>query len=279
MKRMFTRQRRPQTFAAHCFTAAAAITLWVCGPCAAQEFSAVVSPPRVEDQVKPGDTYRNIIEINNVSTKTARYTVQTADWTFDPRYSPIFSDALAPNSCRPWVGVEAREISVKSNAKRRYRFEVKVPADTPAGECRFAIMIEGEPQIAKGQVALPFSGRIGVIVYLAIGNAKPTLSIDSNTTREINAQRLPVLRVHNTGTMHGRLEGYLSGSDAKGKRIVLLPDNGPILPGDSRDLVLFPQPDASGKTPPTIVYPLRIKGRLDSGPQRLNIDTTINTGP
>lgn len=45
----------------------------------AQGFSAVVSPPRFEDSAKPGTTYRNVVEIDNVSAESAHFTVKTAD--------------------------------------------------------------------------------------------------------------------------------------------------------------------------------------------------------
>ena len=47
----------------------------------AQGFSAVVSPPRFEAGAQPGTTYRNIVEVGNVSGEAAHFTVKTADWT------------------------------------------------------------------------------------------------------------------------------------------------------------------------------------------------------
>ena len=244
-------------------------------PAAAQEFAVVVTPPRFEDRAKAGATYRNIIEINNASAKASRYTVQTADWTLDAQGGPVFSQALSADSCRPWVGIEAGEITVKGNGKRRYRFEVAVPADTPRGECRFAIMIEGEPQIVRGNVPLPVSGRIGVIVYLAIGDAAPALTVLETVGVDAQGRRVPALRVRNDGDMHARLEGYLGGIGAAGERIVLVPDNSPILPGATRTIALYPQADDRTAAPPTIAYPLRIRGRLDAERQRLDIDTAL----
>ena len=245
-------------------------------PALAQEFALVVSPPRFEDRTKPGTTYRNVFELNNTSAKAAKFKVETADWALDAQGAPVFGQSLAKDSCRPWVGIEANDITVKGNGKRRFRFEVAVPADAPRGECRFAIMIEGEPQPARGNVPLPVSGRIGVIVYLAIGDAAPKLVIAE--TRSIDAQgsRIPSLRVRNDGDMHGRLDGYLAGVDAKNQRFVLVPDSSPILVGTTRDIPLYPQPPSDGVQPPAIVYPLRIKGRLDAERQRLDIDTTLD---
>ena len=241
----------------------------------AQEFAVVVTPPRFEDRAKAGTIYRNVIEINNTSSKAARYTVQTADWTLDAQGAPVFSQSLSENSCRPWVGMEAGDIQVKAEGKRRYRFEVAVPAGTPRGECRFAIMIEGEPQPPRGAVPLPVSGRIGVIVYLAIGDAAPDLEVLETRRTSLQGQTVPMLRVRNRGDMHGRLEGYLAGVDANGSRFVLVPDNSPILVGATRDIPLYPQAEDNSAQTPAIAFPLRIKGRLDSGSQRLDIETAL----
>ncbi|MFC0676342.1 hypothetical protein ACFFGH_00575 [Lysobacter korlensis] len=241
----------------------------------AQGFSALVTPPRFEDSVKPGATYRNVIEITNVSDRAARYTLQTADWTLDQGASAVFSSELAPGSCRPWVGIEAPEISVAPNAKRRYRFEVAVPADAPAGECRFAIMIEGDPTAASGPVAVPVSGRIGVIVYVAIGDAAPRFELLGSATREHEGRVVPVLRVRNSGQAHGRMDGFIEGRDASGRSYAFAPSNQPVLPGETREIVLIPQHDTEGAAAPTLAYPVRIDGELDIGAQRLDIETTI----
>src|SRR3546814_9929356 len=71
-----------------------------CGSAFAQGFSALVSPPRFEDSAKAGETYRNVIEITNVSAGAAHFTVQTADWIFEPDATVEFSDALAPGRDR-----------------------------------------------------------------------------------------------------------------------------------------------------------------------------------
>lgn len=244
-------------------------------PALAQEFAVVVSPPRFEDRVKPGATYRNVFELTNTSARSAKFTVATADWALDASGAPVFSPALVPGSCRPWVGIEASEIVVRGNGKRRFRFEVAVPADAPRGECRFAIMVEGEPQPASGNLPLPISGRIGVIVYLAIGDAAPQLEVLETITVDANGQRVPGLRIRNAGDGHGRLDGFLAAMDARNQRFVLVPDNSPILPGATRVIPLYPQPPSDGTAAPAIAYPLRIRGRLDADRQRLTIETTL----
>ncbi|HEX7803041.1 MAG TPA: hypothetical protein VF471_09820 [Pseudoxanthomonas sp.] len=242
----------------------------------AQGFSALVSPPRIEDNAKAGETYRDVIEITNVSDKAAHYTVKTADWTLQSDNTVQFSEALAPGSCRPWVGVEAGELNMGPNAKKRYRFEVAVPADAPSGECRFAIMIESDPENVAGGVAIPVSGRIGVIVYLTLGDAAPQLSIAGQKLQTIDGQLVPVLLVRNAGNAHARLQGFVDGKDGSGKTYAFAPSTLPILPGETRDIPLTPQGDSENAPPPAPAYPVQLKGRLDWGKQHLDIETTLS---
>jgi hypothetical protein len=174
------------------------------------------------------------------------------------------------------VGLEAAEVNVPGNGKRRLRFEVAVPADAPRGECRFAIMIEGDPQPPQPGMPLPISGRIGVIVYLAVGDAAAVLEVVKSGVAPFNGVSLPYLQVRNAGDMHSRLDGFLAGVDANGARVVLVPDNSPILVGVTRDIPLHPQAERPGEPVPAIAFPLRIKGRLDADRQRLDIDTTVD---
>src|ERR1700688_4637103 len=104
----------------------------------AQGFAALVSPPRFELATRPGKTLRSVIEVSNRSTTPGRYLIHTADWTLSPDFTVNFHDELQTDSCRPWVAIEPPEVVVPGNGILRYRFEVSVPADAPAGECRVA---------------------------------------------------------------------------------------------------------------------------------------------
>ncbi len=245
----------------------------------AQGFSLLVSPPRFEDSAKAGTTYRNVVEITNVSAQGAHLNLKTADWQLDAAGAAVFSDALAPDSCRPWVGLEAREISLGANGKRRYRFEVAVPADAPSGECRFAILIEGDPENVQAGVPVPVSGRIGIIVYLTLGDAAAKLALTGSQIQTVEARALPAVRLRNSGNAHGRMEGFIDGVDASGRRFTFAPSNLPILAGETREIVLTPQGDNERTPAPAIVYPLTLKGRLESGAQKLEIETTVSEEP
>ncbi len=241
-------------------------------PAAAQGFSAYVTPPRFELQVQPGQRVREVIEIQHAGNRTGRFRIHTSDWTFLPDNTVTFNDSLLPGSCRPWVAIERREISVEPGARFRYRFEIEVPPDTPPGECRFALMIEGvEPARLDGALNFPVSGRIGVIVYAAVGGAQPRLSLTPAGVQQVNGQAVPVITVRNEGAAHGRLQGFLDARDAKGRRIELAPADIPVLPGDTRTVPLLPVVD-EGVAVPAMSYPLQVTGQLESGSERLRVD-------
>ncbi len=238
----------------------------------AQGFSAVISPPRFEVVVQPGKTSRQIIEITHASNGRGSYRVYTNDWTLGADGNAVFSDDLAPNSCRPWVALEKKELNLAANSKIRYRFEISPPANAVDGQCRFAIMVEGLEQVIKteGAISFPVSGRIGVIVYATVGNAHPKLEISHSGTGISEGIVVPQLQVRNSGNAHGRLGGFVSGVDAERRQIDFVPEALPILPGQSRLVALVPS--TSGKDPVTLTYPLTVKGNLEWGDQKTAID-------
>jgi len=246
--------------------------IMVCPDGHAQGFAALVSPPRFELTAKPGATLRGVIEISNRSTTPGHYLIHTADWKFGPDFSVSFQDDLQPDGCRPWVAIERPEVVIPGGATLRYRFEVKVPADAPKGECRFAVMIEGaDPSIASSKgLDMPVSGRIGVIVYAVVGAATPDLEVLGPTITKLNGQQLPTLRVHNSGTAHGRMTGFLTGTDAKGISYDFAPSDFPILPHEEREVFLTPSTPTDDH--PTLTFPVTVKGTLEWGDHKTELN-------
>jgi hypothetical protein len=238
----------------------------------AQGFAALVSPPRFELATKPGSTLRSVIEVSNRSTAPGRYFIHTADWKLAPDLSVSFQDDLQPGSCRPWVAIERPEVVVPGGATLRYRFEVKPPADAAPGECRFAVMIEGaDPSIASNKgLEMPVTGRIGVIVYVTIGSGAPDLELLAPKIAALNGQNVPTLRVHNSGTAHGRMTGFLTGTDAKGISYDFTPSDFPILPYEEREVFLTPSTATDDH--PTLTFPVTVKGTLEWGDHKTELN-------
>lgn len=258
----------PSSAAARRRSTLAAGLLACCMLCAASagEFALGISPPRFELELKDGASTRQVLEITNASAQAGTLSVQTADWVMGPDNAPVFFDALQPGSCRPWVALERRELTVSAGRPYRFRFEISPPAGTPPGECRFALMFEGQEQVTTGPAAVPFNARLGVIVYVALGGATPMLSVVGSDVQSVNGRQTPVLRVANSGTAHGRLAGFLSGTDAAGQSLEFSPDTLPILPGETRAIALHPsRPGDPDNIAVPVRFPVTVSGKLEWG--------------
>jgi len=235
----------------------------------AQGFSAVAAPPRFEISAAPGSRSRQVVELSNAGASPAKYRIRTADWTLGADASVVFYDELRAGSCRSWVAIERTELTLPGGARARFRFEVAPPADAVAGECRFALMIEGdEPVVANTDLfRIPVRARLAVIVYVTVGDAAPKLEIVKTGVDTVGGKRVPAVWVRNSGNAHGRLGGFLTGVDAQGRELEFAPSNFPILPGETRALSLAAQ---TGPNAPTdAVLPVTVRGTIEWAGERL----------
>ncbi|MEJ8854884.1 hypothetical protein WKW79_09915 [Variovorax robiniae] len=234
-------------------------------PAALAQFALAVSPPRFEIRAEPGKPTRQVIELSQVDARPGTYRVRTADWVLRPDASVDFSDDLAQGSCRPWVAIERREVVVSPGRPHRFRIEVTPPLDTPPSECRLAVLIEGKEQAAGPGMPIGLAGRIGVIVYVAVGQVQPALAIVGSAVQQINGQRMPVLKVRNDGSAHGRLAGFLGGTDASGTALEFTAASAPILPGETRDIALTATRAGNADAQVQVRFPVTVRGTLEWG--------------
>lgn len=243
----------------------------------AAAFAGMVSPARFELKAKPGEKLAQIIEIGNDAVVPDDYLVATADWKLNPQGGVEYSESLQPASCRPWVRIERAKVSMAPRSLRKFRFEIHVPPDAQPQECRFALLVEKAPdnlpQVTAGTIQFPLQGRIGVIVYVAIGDVKPQLELRGVGRMEMNGSPTLAATFQNTGNAHGRPEGILEGTDAAGKKLEFTVSPFPILPGETRSVAIWPQEEA-GKTP-AFAYPLRLRGNVEWAGGKQAVDVTI----
>jgi hypothetical protein len=245
------------------------------GLASAQEFAALVTPPRVEARMEQGKTLRQVLEISHVGAQSSTYRIYTADWSLAADGSVTFFEPLQPNSCRPWVALERKELTLAPQGKHRFRFEITAPADAPAGECRFAIMIEGRDVKVNtpGGVSFPMAGRIGVIVYANVGKGAPVIEVVGTSTEIIEGRATAVVKVRNSGNAHGRLSGVLTAKDANGASFEVSPTTLPILAGETRHVALVPSPE--DKVAQNARFPLSVSGELEWADKKTAIKETF----
>ena len=243
------------------------IALVLATPSVAFAFAAYVVPARIELVGTPGQISRQVLDIGNDGATGEEFSIKTADWLLTRTGGVEFeTNQLANNSCRPWVQLERLSVKLPPRGKRRFRFEVHVPTDASPQECRFALLIESASEVAltvtTGGLRFPIAGRIGVIVYLRIGDVAPQLKIDGIRLDRVNGLLTPVIDVHNTGSAHGRLDGVLEGTSLGGKRMEFSLSNFPILPGEKRTIVASVNDTEDGKKPDW-QPPLKLKGDIE----------------
>ena len=259
----FLRPLRPAARAA-VSVAASVAALFAVAPAQAQ-YALAVSPPRFELSTRPGEPAREVLELTHSDSKAGAYKFKTADWSFRPDGSVVFGDELAEGSCRPWVAIERRDLLIAPGRPYRYRFEVAPPPDAKPQECRFAIMIEGQQPAQAPGMPIGLGARIGVIVYVAVGNVAPKLELAGSGVENVDGKPAAALRIRNTGDAHGRLGGFVTGTDAAGTRVELQPASTPILPGETRTVTLVANRPGSPEVPVAVKFPLQVSGKLDWG--------------
>lgn len=244
-------------------------------------FEVAVSPSRFELGGVSEGRIGQSLTIFNVGASASEVSIRTLDWRFSAQGELTFHDELLPESCRPWVTLERRGLKIGMQDKAQFRFQVDIPPNTPRGECRFMIAIEGvEPAqaaiLAQQGMSLnfPVSGRIAVPVYIALNGAEPRLKMKNIALVERQGKRFPAITVTNAGDAHGRLAGVLSARDSKGTEFELSPEGTPILPGQTRTLLLQPQAPQGGVAG-DMAYPLKVKGLLDWERGGFKIDSEL----
>jgi hypothetical protein len=114
-----------------------------------------------------------------------------------------------------------------------------------------------------GNIRFPVSGQIAVVIYVTVGDAKPTLEFQGIETTKVNGRKLPVAKFKNTGNAHGRPDGLLEGKDANANTVMFLVSPSPILPGRSRVVPVWPQDPNDSKKMVDFAFPVSLKGTVE----------------
>jgi len=248
-------------------------------PVMAEGFSVLVSPPRFELSGAPGTVLRDHVEINNPGNQPITLELRTADWDMDENGATTFHPPeLQPGSCRPWTRIERHTLSLPAQTTKRFRLQVDIPADAAAGECRLALLIQApkdDAVIARANTLnFPVQGRIAVIMYITIGDARPELVLEQLVLEKHAGQPTPVAVLHNRGLAHARTAGYVDATDSNGDRLEFAVSAVPTLPGQTRHVALRRQaPD--GTQPPPLAPPLEMRGAIEWGTGQLKVKQRV----
>ncbi len=249
----------------------------------ASGFSVLVSPPRLELAGKPGEVIRDHIEISNPDDRPISLELRTADWDMSETGATTFyPPELQPGSCRPWARIERHKLRLPALASKRYRLQIDIPADAPAGECRLALLLqapEDEAVMARADaLSIPVQGRIAVVIYVAVGDARAELQLQELRLAEVNGQLLPVAVIHNQGNATARTAGFVDATDASGKRLEFAVAALPILPGQTRQVPLR-QTLVEEAAEEALLAPLEMQGTIEWLTGKIPVDARVEQAP
>lgn len=252
----------------------------------AQASLAAVSPARFELNSSPGQRVAQVLDIYNPSSKTASYSIRSSEWFYDDFGRSSYSDDLKEGSCRPWLKLERRKVTIAPQQRRRFRFEFHIPEDVAHQECRLALFIESDERAEvapSGGMNLPVKGRIAVIVYLGVGDVSPKLQVQG--VRRLQDGSYAIVTM-NKGTATGRLASELRAVDVDGKDYDAGVSSSPVLPGQRRLLPLnFVEPmtpvmKRNGRKPQAVMpnFPVQLSGRIYAGGTVVPVKVRLSGG-
>ena len=250
----------------------------------ASDFAVGVSPPHFELRGQPGAVVRDVLLLLNTADGFGEYQVRSADWSMDPLGGvTIHGPELVDGSCRPWVKIERKKVQLEPLGRRNYRFEVHVPADAPAGECRFALLISQAPSELSGNAAeqgrssirMPIAAQIAVIVYVAIADAGPELLFVGAGVADRGKGLLPTVTLSNQGSAHGRPFGNLVGVDAAGNQHEFIVTPVPVLSGHTVEVPLTYDPTLPVEQIKPLLLPVELRGDIEFEQGSVHIQANV----
>jgi hypothetical protein len=207
-----------------------------------------VSPPTLDREVNPGDTFLETVQLYNENTTVETLYPLIENFTAgdDERGQPkILKDADPQNentALKPWVTISSVGIVVKPGERRSIPFSINVPKNATPGGHYGAILFSSQPQDGASR-GVTISSQIGVLMLVNVsGEVREVGHIATFGLAKPQAwySSLPVdfmMRFENNGNTHLRPVGSLLIYDWMGKQVAAIPVNGEkysVLPMSAR---------------------------------------------
>ena len=236
-----------------------------------------LSPVRVEHVVPSGQSWTDVVTVENVSDRPLRARVTVADWFFERNGTPVFvkRGSRPEFSMSAWIELNPTEFEIAPGGTQVMRYTLTVPADVPSASYRTALLVESLPDFAEtpGPNVAYLTARIGVIIYNHVGVGVPHAQVvDQAVVSDDDAPGgLSVkLTIRNPGLVNFRVSGesQILTPDGHVFQVFSIPD-GVVLPKSERD-ILLPLLES-------VEYPaFTVHSRIDVGqPELLEIETRV----
>jgi len=228
--------------------------------------SIEMSPARMEIQANPGKTVRAVVKLRTRGRATQKVEVTKGFFGLTDDCTPVFDPPKdAPQSAAAWISLSNTSFSINPNQEKLLRLEISVPAQAQTGGYRAAIFFtppQPDTKTKKQGATLFLQGRLALLIYVTVGEAKPDGEIKAWEWRRLQPGKPDKIafQVTNRGTAHLRLAGVAQVSDNQGKKYEAMVAGLPVLPGRTAWIPLEFQ--ESGPVPGS---PVSINAAIDLG--------------
>jgi len=221
-----------------------------------------ISPIRVEQEGKPGDSLTDVFYVRNNAAAPIRIKVYTENWRLREDGVPVFIGTQpVPYSCREWIKVNPQDFRLLPNEVKSVRYTVAIPAEASPAGYHASVSFENVPDISPGkkESRMIFTGKIAAAIYVKVGKVEPVAQILDLKLLKDKGASYAVLVIKNPGKTHFRTQGGVEIYDASGRKTLQAEiPNEVVLPESQRE-VKCPLP----KEPPPGTY--KAVCRLDIG--------------
>lgn len=177
----------------------------------AADVSMVVSPPRIDIEGKPGETYQKTVKVTNSSDKELILKAMTIDFIVqDDAGTPVKVSESASGRylASPWFTLDRSELVIPPKGTEQLIVAVTVPADALPGGHYAGVFFE--PQLARGlkQTVSYTSTQVGSLFGITVaGDIKYDALIKDFHTQSNLAEYGPI---HFTATVENQSDTHIS---------------------------------------------------------------------
>ena len=202
-----------------------------------------IKPAVIEDNVKPGDTYRFSISVTNIGDSAKTFYLSTEDIKgLDEQGLPIFASEGEPTGYElsSWMRLPTGSVALAPGETKTVELVALVPGKTSPGAHFGAIFISDRPT-KPGATGSGVGFNIGSIISLTIaGDVHDQASLREFSTDKLvygNPTVAFAAKIENLGNILVRPHGVITVSDMFGKQVGSIEVNdtlAPVFPGSVR---------------------------------------------
>lgn len=176
------------------------------------EYRLQISPASQEvEELKPGETYRGTISVQNTGTKEFSFKVYATPYSVtDDKYSPDYTSDTTYSAISKWVTFDETTGTVAPDHEQEIAYEIKVPRDVPAGGQYAMIAVEMiNDQDSSASTGVSAIRRVGMLLYTNVaGTTRKSGAVVENKVPSFLFQP-PISAtsiVENSGNTHAKVK-------------------------------------------------------------------------